>query len=300
MGRAAVIVRAARPPFLLLTPVCVLLGASQTLVGGAPFNIALFLTVLAGALCAHASVNLLNEFFDYRSGLDEQTQRTPFSGGSGALPAHPAAAPAVLIAGCIALAVVLLIGWVLIRNSGAELAPLGIAGILVVLIYTPVLNRSPLLCLLAPGFVFGVLMVIGTHYVLAGGYEDAPWLAAAVPFFLTNNLLLLNQYPDLAADAAAGRRHFPLAFGLPAANSVYGVFVLLAAAAIVAGVGAGVFPPAALIALLPLALALYALSGAVKYGRDIGGQRRYLAANVAVALLAPLLLAVTLIVGDMQ
>ena len=38
---------------------------------------------------AHLAVNMLNEYFDFKSGLDFKTQRTPFSGGSGTLPANP-------------------------------------------------------------------------------------------------------------------------------------------------------------------------------------------------------------------
>ena len=43
---------------------------------------------LAGGLLAHISVNALNEYLDFTSGLDLTTLRTPFSGGSGTLPAN--------------------------------------------------------------------------------------------------------------------------------------------------------------------------------------------------------------------
>lgn len=191
---------------------------------GSAIDPVLLALVFAGALLAHSGVNLLNEYFDFRSGLDLQTRRTPFSGGSGALPVHPEAAQSVLLAGCIAVLLVVLVGVMLMLRTGPGLLPLGAVGILIVVIYTTVINRWPFVCLAAPGLGFGVLMVIGTHYVLTAGYTDAPWLAAAVPFLLTNNLLLLNQYPDLEADAAAGRRHFPLVYGLRAANIVYGIF----------------------------------------------------------------------------
>ncbi len=39
---------------------------------------------LLGAFLAHISVNTLNEYFDFKSGLDLETIKTPFSGGSGA------------------------------------------------------------------------------------------------------------------------------------------------------------------------------------------------------------------------
>ena len=78
----------------------------------------MLLLVLAGALCAHASVNLLNEYHDFRSGLDLQTQRTPFSGGSGALPANPQAAGDVRVLGYGMLAVCIAVGLLLAWNAG--------------------------------------------------------------------------------------------------------------------------------------------------------------------------------------
>ena len=52
--------------------------------GSLHLGYALLATV--GLVLAHVSVNALNEYFDYRSGVDFKTERTPFSGGSGALP----------------------------------------------------------------------------------------------------------------------------------------------------------------------------------------------------------------------
>ena len=85
-----------RAPFLVLTPVCIALGLAcvYRITGSIPvFESAL---VLIGAMAAHISVNALNEYQDFHSGLDAQTQRTPFSGGSGVLPAHPELAPSAL------------------------------------------------------------------------------------------------------------------------------------------------------------------------------------------------------------
>ena len=45
--------------------------------------------VLIGAVSAHISVNTFNEYFDFLSGLDAKTVKTPFSGGSGALVENP-------------------------------------------------------------------------------------------------------------------------------------------------------------------------------------------------------------------
>ena len=78
-----------RVPFLVLTPACVALGVASAVWTGARMNVGHLLLVLIGALSAHASVNALNEYSDFQSGLDFKTVRTPFSGGSGTLPLFP-------------------------------------------------------------------------------------------------------------------------------------------------------------------------------------------------------------------
>ena len=122
--------------------------------------------------------------------------------------------------GVVSLLVTILIGIYLLITSGTQLLPIGIVGVVLVITYTQWLNRSPLLCLIAPGFGFGLLMVIGTHLILTGGYRWLSCLISLVPFLLINNLLLLNQYPDISADAAVGRKTFPILFDLQKSNLV--------------------------------------------------------------------------------
>lgn len=76
-----------RPQFLLLSVVLVLLGTAIARNEGYFDGLKFILTTL-GLLLAHASVNILNDYFDYKSGIDLQTTRTPFSGGSIEKPTH--------------------------------------------------------------------------------------------------------------------------------------------------------------------------------------------------------------------
>jgi 1,4-dihydroxy-2-naphthoate octaprenyltransferase len=122
-------------------------------------------------------------------------------------------------------------------------------------------------------------------------------MAAVVPFFLVNNLLLLNQYPDIKADTEVGRHHLPIVYGTTIGNRVYNSFAVAAIVVIISSVLVGYFPVLSLIALLPMPLAFFASSGALKYGEAIGNYPQYLSANVAVALLTPLLLGVSIMIG---
>ena len=286
-----------RVPFLVLTPVCVFLGASTVVVNQENINLYFLFLALIGGLLAHISVNTLNEYFDFKSGLDLITTRTQFSGGSGALPQRPDMASAVFTVGAVSMMTTLMIGVFFIWKYGLGLMPIGVIGLLLIVTYTGWINRHPFLCLIAPGTGFGFLMVVGTQFVLAGEYTLLSWLVAAVPFFLVNNLLLLNQYPDIQADSKVGRNHFPIAYGINTSNRIYGLFAFATVAVIVAYVLLGYLPVLSLIALLPMPLALFSLSGALKYSENIGDHPQYLGANVAVTILTPLLLGISIIYG---
>ena len=194
----------ARVPFLLLTPACMALGVAwsawQLAQQGLSLNALDALLCVLGALAAHVAVNALNEHHDFRSGLDQRTQRTPFSGGSGVLPANPSLAPVAWAMGWGALLFTVLTGlYFVVSRPGLlwDLAPLGLVGVAVVVSYTPWLTRHPWLCLMAPGLGFGPLMLLGTEVVLTGAMSWQGLALSVLPFCLANNLLLLNQFVSL-------------------------------------------------------------------------------------------------------
>jgi 1,4-dihydroxy-2-naphthoate octaprenyltransferase len=291
------ILQSTRPAFLVLPIVCVLLGLS--LAPTETYDLTVIGLITAAAFCSHISVNALNEYFDFKSGLDFKTRKTPFSGGSGALPNNPDSAKAVFYLGVFSLLITVMIGFYFVAFKTLAILPLGLAGATLVITYTQWINRSPLICLIAPGVGFGLLMITGTYLLLVGEYAISVWLVALVPFFLINNLLLLNQYPDTTADAEVGRRTFPIAFGFNISHRVYALFALTSYSLIPVLTALDYLPKLAMVALLPSLLSLFAWSGARQYAGDIGEHPKYLAANVMATLLVPLLLAMALI-ADQQ
>lgn len=290
-----VLLQTFRPTFLILSFVCVFLGFSTTFSTQEPLNLVTVFLILIGAISAHISVNTLNEYADYKSGLDFITTKTAFSGGSGALPGQPKMAGATLISGLIALALTIGIGIVFILEYGTHILPIGIAGVLLIISYSPWLNHSPFLCLIAPGLGFGILMVIGTHTLLSSPLEPLPWLISLIPFCLINNLLLLNQYPDINADKSVGRRTFPIVYGTHKSSLTYAFFMLVAYSLIAVLIIEEILPKLSSVALAPLILSSYAFMGGYKHGSKIGQHPKHLAANVAAAISTPLLLGISIV-----
>jgi len=277
-------------PFLVLPPVCIFLGMATAYAEIHRVNLTWACLALLGALAAHSSVNALNEYLDCRSGLDARTRRTPFSGGSGVLPRRPEKAYVALITGIVTLAICICIGIYFVVRCGPGILPLGLVGVLLVVAYTPIVTHRPILCLIAPGLGFG-LMTLGTHFVLTGTYSWTAVVASLVPFFLVNDLLLLNQFPDREADQTVGRRHLLIVLGARRSSRVYAAFLIATYLVIIAGVLTGLMPKLCLLGLLTLPGAVFAIRGACRFGTDIPKLLPSMAMNVALNLVTPLLVA---------
>jgi len=286
-----------RVSFLVLPPVCVLLGTGTAVwQTGHVSGLDVFLAFV-GAVAAHISVNAFNEYYDFRSGLDLKTERTPFSGGSGTLPANPDMAGTTLATAWITFALTAFIGVFFMFIRGLALLPLGAAGLILIFGYTTWFTRKPFLCLIAPGLGFGPFMVMGTHFVLTGAYTWTAFVASLVPFFLVSNLLLLNQFPDVAADRSIGRKHFPITIGRKNSSYVYGLFLLLTYLTLGGGVFFNWLPAKALIGMVTAAVAVPASIGAYRYHADMEKLLPYMGMNVVINILTPILMAAGLLIA---
>jgi 1,4-dihydroxy-2-naphthoate octaprenyltransferase len=298
MSKASLILGPMRPPFLILGPACTLAGigvAFWRLDGRINWWFAVL--CILGAVAAHISVNALNEYFDFKSGLDAKTLRTPFSGGSGTLPANPQVARYALATGIIGLAIVAAIGIFFTIQRGWWILPLGLAGMLVIYVYTTWLLRSPLLSLISPGLGFGTLVVMGTDFALTGSYSLTGFLVSLVPFFLVNNLLLLNQFPDVEADKSIQRRNYPITIGRKRSARIFVAFYALTFLTILVGVFIFHNPSFSLLGLLTLILAIPAGQCALRFADELQKLMPALGQNVLVNILTPILVAIGFFIG---
>ncbi|MAY36864.1 MAG: prenyltransferase [Spongiibacteraceae bacterium] len=290
MTTTTAVLASARPKFLVLTPLCVMLGYAASVQTDREIDSVLLALLLVAALAAHIAVNALNEYQDFTSGLDLRTVKTPFSGGSGALPNNPAAAKAVLALAALSLATTVLIGLYLVSLRGAPLLALGVIGVITILTYTRWLNRYAFLCLIAPGTAFGLLMVWGTAITLTGKLSLAALWLSLPAFFLVNNLLLLNQFPDLEPDRSVGRNHLAIRYGRKTAARVFTLFLIAAYLCILAAVITGGLASGALLGLTTILLAVPTVNGVLRHADSLDKLQRYLGFNVALTLLTLALL----------
>jgi 1,4-dihydroxy-2-naphthoate polyprenyltransferase len=252
-----------RPQYLLLSVVLAFLGACIAWFYNDVLHLDYALLAGFGLVLTHISVNTLNDYFDYKSGIDLKTQITPFSGGSGILRAGLLKPKQVLWMGIIALLLATPIGIYFVFFQGWLLLPLLIVAALCVVFYSPVIlkHRWPEW---SAGFGLGMLPVLGTYFAQTGSYSLPAFFAAVPSFILVHNLLLLNEFPDVGADQTVGRKTLPITMGKPKAAKVFAAFTILVYLWIIGSVITRITPAWTLIGLLTLPFAVKAIRGSLK------------------------------------
>ena len=278
-----------RPQFLLLPFMLIISGTAAAWFDGS-INVFYALLALVGLLLCHASVNILNDYVDYKSGVDLQTRRTPFSGGSGILPAKKLTPKQVLWFGITCLLLAVPVGIFFAIAQGWQLLPLLAVAILCILLYTPVILKTHF-PEWSPGIGLGLLPILGAYYIQTGHYTFSALVAAVPAGFLVLNLLLLNEFPDTEADSVASRKTLPITQGKTKAAVFYTVFTSLTYIWIISMVSAGYLPKTGLLALLTLPFAVKAVQGAFKHD-DPGKLVPALGNNVITVLGIPLLMGI--------
>jgi 1,4-dihydroxy-2-naphthoate octaprenyltransferase len=284
----------ARAPFLLLPPTLVASGAAAAAWDGS-FSWSRTVLAAVGLVSLHMAVNILNEWSDMRTGIDLATERTPFSGGSGTLPAGGMRLRTALVFGLVCAGIGLVIGVWFLLEVGWVLLPIIITGAVSVLAYTDVLARIGVGEMTA-GFGLGAGPVIGAALVQGGGWSTAAAAASVPAFFMTFNLLLLNEFPDEDADREGGRRNLVILFGRRPAAWIYAAAGLATPLAIVVAVLLGVLPLLSLAAVLPSLLLIKPL-GWVLRGPELPVPIPALGANVAWNLATNTVMALTLVIA---
>jgi 1,4-dihydroxy-2-naphthoate octaprenyltransferase len=255
-----------RPKFLLISVALALLGTSIAWRNGF-FSLRYAVLAFIGLVLWQISVQVLNDYFDYKSGVDLKTQRTPFTGGSGILPAHLLKPGSVLKFGLLSFALAVPIWVYLIIVKGLLLLPLIGVGAVCVLVYTPFLTRWRL-GEVSSALGLGILPILMFYFVQTGSYSVEAVVAAIPAGMLIFDVHLLNEFPDVEADKTGGDKTLPIILGRPKAAWLYLAGTVAVYAWSVAWAAAGVMPLSTLISLVTIPLALWAIKGALSYRAD--------------------------------
>jgi 1,4-dihydroxy-2-naphthoate octaprenyltransferase len=283
--KAAVWLRELRAPFFVGTLTPAAFGAAYAHYSGYHFNWGLFGLTMLGTALANAGCNLANDYFDHKSGDDLLTQATPFSGGSKVIQEGLLRPHQVRNASILSLVICAAIGLYLnARTGGWVLLVVGIIGIMIAWFYTaPPLrfgSRSgvgEIVCVLGCGPV----IAFGAYFVQARALTW-PGLAAGLPIgFLMGLVLFINEFQDVEADAAVGKRTLVVVMGTRAASQLLSVVLAATYALVAVMVLVRILAPASLLVLATVPVAGFAAGRAHRYHAD---RPKLLPANAAIVL----------------
>lgn len=253
--------RMTRPAFLLLTVVACLLGTTTALACGCGLDLPLALVTTVLAVLAHAAGNVLNDLHDARNGADASNAQGifPFTGGSRLIQQGLVTERQTADLVKALLLFLLPAGLLLAVRTGGGVILLGTVGLLLTWAYS-----APPLKLMSRGLgeltvaLVWFLVVVGADYVQRRQFFVIPASAAAGFAAMVAGLLLINGFPDAAADARVGKRTLVVRLGHARAALLYAALVLGAHAWLALSTWLLIPPASALWGLVSLPLSLAA------------------------------------------
>jgi len=270
--KTTVWIQALRAPFFTASIVPVILGTAVAFTYNRTFNLLYFLLTLIGVVLLHAGGNLLNDYFDYKSGADLINKTpTPFSGGSRVLVDGLLTPQNILHATILSIAIGLGIGGFLALKFGYIIIVLGIMGVMCGILYsTPPFKLSYKgLGEVVVGIAFGPLIVLGSYYVQTQTLSQRAIIASMPLAFLIVAVLYINEFPDYKADKKAGKNQLIVLFGPEKSVKGYNLITTAAYAIILIGVLSALMPPLAILGLLTYPHKKNAYKILKKHHRDI-------------------------------
>ena len=254
--------RVIRVRFLLASVIAVSVGLSLNWWQNSSFDLFEAVLTFAGVMALHASVDLLNDFWDFKRGIDTKTPKTKMSGGTGVLPEGLLKPSSVYRAGIAFLIIGSLIGGYFVITDGITIAIILGFAILSIYFYSTKIVDSGL----GEFFVAvkGAMIVIGTFFIQSGELSIESVLAGIVVGSLSSLVLFIASFPDHDADKSKGRKTLVIVVGKQKATKLFWIFPLVSYLTIVAGVSMGFFPMISLICLASLPLLIKSGQGLLK------------------------------------
>ena len=244
--------RVIRIRFLLASVIAVSVGLAITWWHSSNVTVFDAILTMAGVLALHASVDLFNDYWDFKRGIDTATKRTKMSGGSGVLPEGILKPRQVYAGGIIFLVIGTIIGVYFVITDGIIIGIILAFAVVSIYFYsTKIVNWG-----LAEVFVSikGTLIVIGTYFIQTSQINESVILGGIVVGVLSSLVLFITSFPDHDADKAKGRKTLVIGIGKKRASIIIWVFPTIVYGITISTVIAQIFPVACLIIIVTFPL----------------------------------------------
>ena len=249
--------RAIRIRFLFASIIAVINGLAVSFWKYGAFDITYAILTCGGVICLHASVDLLNDYWDYRRGIDKVTKRTKFSGGTGILPENLLKPKTVYVAGMSFLLLGSLIGMYFVAIRGITIAIILAFAILSIYFYSIKIVNVGLGELFVA--IKSAMIVIGTFYVQTGLIDMAALYIGIIVGTLSASVLFVNSFPDYDADRDNGRRTLVIILGKKRGAKLLPLLVSVSYGLIAVGILLGYTKSYSLISFVSIPVAVRAI-----------------------------------------
>ncbi len=258
--------RAIRIKFLLASIIAVTNGIAINYWMSGEVDLSFALLTYFGILCLHISVDLLNDYSDYKRGIDTNTKRTKFSGGTGVIPDNLINSKLIYMAGIIFLILGGLVGLYFVTIKGIIILILLTFAIISIYFYSTNIVNAGL------GEIFvaikGCMIVLGSYYIQSDTINLTSVYVGIIVGLLSAVILLVTSFPDYNADKNSGRRTLVILMGKKNSVKLFAIIISITYAMIMSGSIIGIIPVYSVIGLLSMPFAVKAISKLRKFNES--------------------------------
>lgn len=285
--------RAIRIKFLLASVIAVTNGIAISYWKTGYIDFGYALLTYFGILCLHISVDLLNDYSDFKRGIDTNTKRTKYSGGTGVIPENLIDSRLIYCAGIIFLIMGGLTGFYFVTTKGIIILILLTFAIISIYFYsTNIVNAG-----LGELFVAikGCMIVLGSYYIQSDTIELTSVYVGVIIGLLSALVLLVTSFPDYEADKKSGRRTLIIVIGKENSVKLFIMIIGITCAMIIGGSIFKLLPIFSTIALLSIPFAIKAVQKLRRF-TDSGELVSSMANSIIYSRVYGILLAISFII----
>jgi len=232
--------RVIRIRFLLSSVIAVSVGLGISWWHIGQIDILYAIMTMGGVASLHASVDLLNDYWDFKRGIDTQTQRTKMSGGTGVLPEGLLQPNQVYRAGLGFLIIGALIGSYFVIIDGIVIGMILAFAVVSIYFYSTKIVDSGLAEIFVA--IKGTMIVLGTYFIQTLEINLTTVLGGIFIGVLSSLVLFITSFPDFEADKAKGRKTLVISVGKQKATFVFWIFPIVVYSILLAGIFYKIFP----------------------------------------------------------
>lgn len=210
-----------------------------------------------GIMCLHISVDLLNDYSDFKRGIDTNTKRTRYSGGTGVIPENLINPRLIYCVGIVFLILGGLTGLYFVTINGIVILILLSFAIISIYFYsTNIVNTG-----LGELFVAikGCMIVMGSYYIQSDTIDLTSVFVGIIIGLLSAVVLLVTAFPDYEADKKSGRRTLVILSGKQNSVKIFAGLIVVTSGMIIGGAIFNVISLFSTIGLLSIPFAVKAI-----------------------------------------